>query len=72
VLAGLVGALLGQGLAPLDAARLGAYLHGLAGDLGPRSGGLAGEVAARIPAAWQDLAGTAERDDGCGRVRAFP
>jgi NAD(P)H-hydrate epimerase len=71
VLAGLVGALLGQGLAPLDAARLGAYLHGRAGDLGPRSGGLAGEVAARIPAAWQDLA-SAERDDDCGRVRSFP
>ena len=33
VLAGLLGALLAQGLAPLTAARLGVYLHGLAGDL---------------------------------------
>jgi NAD(P)H-hydrate epimerase len=33
VLAGLIGALLGQGLAPFEAAQLGAYLHGLAGDL---------------------------------------
>ena len=32
VLAGAIGALLAQGLAPFDAARLGAYLHGLAGD----------------------------------------
>jgi NAD(P)H-hydrate epimerase len=72
VLAGLIGALLGQGLAPLDAARLGAYLHGLAGDLGPRAGGLAGEVAARIPAAWQDLSGAVDAGDECGRVRAFP
>ena len=33
VLAGLIAAILCQGLAPLDAARLGVYLHGLAGDL---------------------------------------
>jgi NAD(P)H-hydrate epimerase len=33
VLAGLTAALLGQGLGPFDAARLAAYLHGLAGDL---------------------------------------
>jgi len=32
VLTGLVGALLGQGLEPFDAAQLGVYLHGLAGD----------------------------------------
>ncbi len=33
VLTGLLAALLAQGLDPLDAARLGVYLHGLAGDL---------------------------------------
>lgn len=33
VLTGVITALLCQGLAPLDAARLGVYLHGLAGDL---------------------------------------
>ncbi len=33
VLAGMITALLGQGLAPTDAAALGAYLHGAAGDL---------------------------------------
>jgi len=33
VLSGLIAALWAQGLAPLDAARLGVYLHGSAGDL---------------------------------------
>ena len=33
VLTGLIAALLAQGLSPLDAARTGAHLHGLAGDL---------------------------------------
>jgi ADP-dependent NAD(P)H-hydrate dehydratase len=34
VLTGLIAALLGQGLKPFEAAQLGVYLHGLAGDLG--------------------------------------
>ena len=33
MLAGLIAGLWAQGLAPLDAARLGVYLHGVAGDL---------------------------------------
>jgi NAD(P)H-hydrate epimerase len=32
-LTGMIAALIGQGLSPWDAARLGAYLHGLAGDM---------------------------------------
>ncbi len=55
VLAGVIAALLGQGLSSLDAARLGVYLHGSAGDAGPRVGGLASEVATRIPQVWEAL-----------------
>jgi NAD(P)H-hydrate epimerase len=72
VLAGALGALLAQGLSPLDAAALGAYLHGLAGDLAPAVGGAAGGVAERIPDAWDRLAGLRERSDEPGVVRHFP
>jgi NAD(P)H-hydrate epimerase len=48
VLAGLTGALLAQGLAPLDAASVAAYAHGLAGDLAARRTGLAGLVAGEL------------------------
>ena len=34
VLTGMIAALAGQGLGPLEAANCGVYLHGLAGDLG--------------------------------------
>ncbi len=33
ILTGMIASLVGQGLAPLEAAKLGVYLHGLAGDL---------------------------------------
>jgi len=39
VLTGIIGALLAQGLAPIDALRLGVYLHGKAGDLAARKYG---------------------------------
>jgi len=60
VLAGVIAALIAQGLAPYDAARLGAYAHGLAGDrvaaeLGPL-GLVAGDVAEAMPKALGALA----------------
>jgi ADP-dependent NAD(P)H-hydrate dehydratase / NAD(P)H-hydrate epimerase len=59
-LTGIVGGLLAQGLSALDAAKLGAYLHGLAGDLAAeRIGGQAGLVCSdlidAIPAAITSL-----------------
>ena len=65
VLAGVIGALLAQGLAPAAAARLGVYLHGMAGDavrdrLGD-AGLLASDLPDAIPAARKRLAGVAER-----------
>ncbi len=45
VLAGVIGGLLAQGLAPEDAAIVGVYAHGLAGDLAVRRTGLAGMIA---------------------------
>jgi ADP-dependent NAD(P)H-hydrate dehydratase / NAD(P)H-hydrate epimerase len=62
VLAGVIVALLGQGLAPYEAAVLGGYLHGAAGQLaeaemGP-AGLLAGEIAEWVVTARQRLEGT--------------
>ncbi|MEW6594159.1 MAG: NAD(P)H-hydrate dehydratase [Thermodesulfobacteriota bacterium] len=60
VLSGCIGSLLCQGLAPWQAACLGAYLHGLAGDLlvqdlGVEFGFLASELAAALPRACRRL-----------------
>ncbi len=50
VLAGLIGGLLAQGMAPFDAARLGVYLHGLAGTmLARRIEGDRGMPASELP-----------------------
>jgi hydroxyethylthiazole kinase-like uncharacterized protein yjeF len=61
VLTGLTGALLAQGLGPFDAGRLGAWVHGRSAalavaDLGPVSVA-AGDVAAHLPGAFQELLG---------------
>ena len=65
VLAGAIGALLGQGLAPFAAARLGVYLHGAAGDAMRERFGDAGVLASDLPDALaiarRRLAGLAER-----------
>jgi len=67
VLSGVIAAHLARGMAPLAAALLGVYLHGLAGDLAVVDSGpwgiLASEVADRIPAAVRSLR---NRDDAPG------
>jgi NAD(P)H-hydrate epimerase len=59
VLTGLVTALLAQGMAPFEAAQLGVYLHGLAGDLAARSVSKPGLIASDLPRwlgeAWRKL-----------------
>jgi len=45
VLTGVITALLCQGLSPLDAARLGTYVHGLAGDMAAEQFGQVGLIA---------------------------
>ncbi len=59
VLTGVIASLMGQGLDGYRAAVLGAYLHGLAGDIAREElgsfGMIAGDVAERIPRAIQSL-----------------
>ncbi|MCX6998262.1 MAG: NAD(P)H-hydrate dehydratase [Kiritimatiellaeota bacterium] len=60
VLAGILTALLGQGLAPYDAARLAVYLHGRAGDMvawrKSQAGLIAGDLVDELPFAFRDIA----------------
>jgi NAD(P)H-hydrate epimerase len=55
VLTGIIAVLLAQGLTPLDAARLGAHIHGLAGDLAEEAVGqvslMATDLLIHLPAA---------------------
>ena len=57
VLTGLIGALLAQGMAAADAARLGVFLHGLAGDLwkGAQRAMSADDLADMISPAWKEI-----------------
>jgi hydroxyethylthiazole kinase-like uncharacterized protein yjeF len=65
VLAGAIGSLLAQGLPAFDAARVGVYLHGLAGDAVRERLGDAGLLASDLPeplaVARRRLSGIAER-----------
>lgn len=54
VLAGIIAAFLGQGLDAFDAARYGAYVHGLAGDLAAAKKTQIGMIASDIIAAIPD------------------
>ena len=73
VLTGLVAALLAQGLAPVAAGALGAWLHGAAGDsLSAAQGAaglLAGELADALPATLRDL--REARSDGPDAVASL-
>ncbi|MBI4160815.1 MAG: NAD(P)H-hydrate dehydratase [Acidobacteria bacterium] len=60
VLTGVLSGLVGQGLSMLDAARLGVYVHGLAGDLAAEKIGelslMAGDILKYLPEAFRRLA----------------
>jgi NAD(P)H-hydrate epimerase len=71
VLAGVVAALLAQQVAPFDAAVVGAYLHGRAGEV-RKVGLLAGEMARHIPEVWSALAARDEREPDDDTLRPFP
>ena len=66
VMAGVIGGLLAQGVPPWDAARLGVYLHGLAGESVRERIGDAGLLASDLPdpvaLARKRLANIAERE----------
>jgi hydroxyethylthiazole kinase-like uncharacterized protein yjeF len=70
VLAGMIGALLAQGLAAADAARLGVYLHGLAADRWAGRHGTAGLGAAELAAGVPDAARALARGEAPPAVRA--
>ena len=72
VLAGAIGALLAQGLAPFAAARLGVYLHGASGDMVRDRFGDAGLIAWDLPdglaISRKRLAGLVERRQATKRL----
>lgn len=59
VLTGILTALLAQGYEPLQAAKIGVYIHGLAGDLAAKEKGYHGLIASDIveflPYAWKEV-----------------
>jgi NAD(P)H-hydrate epimerase len=61
VLTGLIGALIGQGLDPFDAAILGVWAHGRAGDLAAEHLGqtalIATDLLVYLPAALREAGG---------------
>ena len=71
-LTGLIGGLLAQGLSPLDAARTGVYLHGLAGDRAAARIGatafLTTDLIESLGAAWHTLHTSSGRRSSIGRA----
>ncbi len=73
VLTGVIAALLAQGLAPRDAARLGVWLHARAGDEAAEQGGEIGLVASDLFAPLRGLINRLAQDDSRdGGGRATP
>ncbi|HEY4333585.1 MAG TPA: NAD(P)H-hydrate dehydratase [Ilumatobacteraceae bacterium] len=56
VLAGIIGALLAQGIPPFEATASGAWIHGRAARLGPRHGLVAGDLLPLIPKVLEPFA----------------
>ena len=60
VLAGMIASFIGQGMEPFDAAALGVYMHGLAGDLAAKDKGMTSLIATdllgKLPEALKTLA----------------
>lgn len=54
VLSGVIAALVGQGLSGFDAAKLGVYIHGLAGDIAKEHLGVHGMIASDVAMALPD------------------
>ncbi len=67
VLTGIITALVAQRLTPFNAARLGVYVHGRAGDLAAAALGqtslIARDIAQHLPAAFMELEGSAREAD---------
>lgn len=76
VLTGIIAALIAQGLHPYDAARLGAFAHGMAGDRVAKARGmrglLASEIAEALPAVLRDLEGARDAAAHDGAHAAAP
>jgi ADP-dependent NAD(P)H-hydrate dehydratase / NAD(P)H-hydrate epimerase len=62
VLSGVIGAMLSRGVAPLEAAALGAHVHGRAGARGPKEGLVAGDLPDLVSAVLSDLRAGAETE----------
>jgi len=64
VLTGVIAALLGQGLGAFEAAQLGTYVHGLAGDLAREQTGMTGMIAGDLVDSLPDAFHVLEQADG--------
>jgi NAD(P)H-hydrate repair Nnr-like enzyme with NAD(P)H-hydrate dehydratase domain len=67
VLSGVIGALLGRGVPALEAAALGAHIHGRAGELGPSDGLVASDLPDLV-STWLSGARAAAEPGGAGGV----